>query len=179
MYQLFFCKTFRHPWHFGISLVSWPWQPWRSRDWGWSLLQRSNGSGGFTGSGLNITTRVSKSTMDAYTHPNWYLNGYISEWFLNHPEINFQSVFFFTVPWMWVDSCHRKTIPSELIPTRCAKIIIKLVLLACDALFLPVTPPKWVPVSRTTGCCESVRAYQAPINRSARSGCSARKVIWM
>jgi hypothetical protein len=45
------------------------------------LLQRSNGSGGFSGSGLNITTRVSKSIMDAYTHPNWYPIGYVSDRF--------------------------------------------------------------------------------------------------
>ena len=32
MYQLFFCKIFRHPWP---VVVSWPWQPWTSRDWGW------------------------------------------------------------------------------------------------------------------------------------------------
>jgi hypothetical protein len=74
MYQLLFCKIFRHPW---LVVVSWPWQPWRSWDWGWSLRQRSNGSGGFSGGGLNITTRVSKSIMDAYTHPNWYPIGYI------------------------------------------------------------------------------------------------------
>jgi hypothetical protein len=58
------------------------------------LLQRNNGSGGFSGGGLNITTRVSKNIMDAYTHPNWYPLGYISEC------PNFQSFFFFTVPWM-------------------------------------------------------------------------------
>jgi hypothetical protein len=78
MYQLSFCKIFRHPWP---VVVSWPWQPWRSRDWGWSLLQRSNGSGGFSGSGLKINTRVSNCIMDAYAHPNWYPIGYISEWF--------------------------------------------------------------------------------------------------
>jgi hypothetical protein len=38
-----------------------------------SLLQRSNGSGGFSGGGFNITTHVSKYIMDAYTHPNWYI----------------------------------------------------------------------------------------------------------
>jgi hypothetical protein len=77
-YQLFFCETFRHQWP---VVVSWPWQPWRSRDWGWPLLPRSNGSGGFNGSGLNITTSVSENVIDAYAHPNCYPLGYISEWF--------------------------------------------------------------------------------------------------
>jgi hypothetical protein len=103
-YQLFFfCEMFRHQWP---VVVSWPWQPWRLRDRGLSSLQRSNGSGGFNGSGLNITTRVSKNIMDAYTHPNWYPLGYISEWF------QFPIGFFLHFPpWMWVDSWHRKTIP--------------------------------------------------------------------
>jgi hypothetical protein len=78
VYQLFFCKIFRHP---SPVIVSWSWQPWRSQDRGLSLLQRSNGSGRFSGSGLNITTRVSKNKLDAHTHPNWYPLGYIFEWF--------------------------------------------------------------------------------------------------
>jgi hypothetical protein len=78
IHQLFFCKMFRRP---SPVIVSWPWQPWGSQDRGLSLLQRSNGSKRFSGSGLNITARVFKNTMDAYTHPNWYPLGYISEYF--------------------------------------------------------------------------------------------------
>jgi hypothetical protein len=56
------CEMFRHPWP---VIVSWQRQPWRSHDRGLSLVQRSNGSGGFSGSGLNITTRVRpKNIMD-------------------------------------------------------------------------------------------------------------------
>jgi hypothetical protein len=56
--RVFFIKLFRHPWP---DAVSWPWQPWRSRDRRCSSLQRSNGGGGFRSSGLNISTRVSKN----------------------------------------------------------------------------------------------------------------------
>jgi hypothetical protein len=53
----------------------------QKQDRGFSSLQQTNGGGGFCGSGLNITTRVSKTIMDAFTHPDWYPMGEISEKF--------------------------------------------------------------------------------------------------